>query len=66
MTEGIQLNGFPSQGTPTDPQDHPADSGHNDNHNPGRAIGSTIGIGDDYTMPRVGPLSDYKVKGKDK
>lgn len=25
------------QGDPTDPMDHPADGGHNDSHNPGRA-----------------------------
>jgi hypothetical protein len=35
---GITMEGFASSpSAPTDPQDHPADSGHNDNHATGRA-----------------------------
>lgn len=50
---GIELNGFPTQGTPSDPKDHPATD-----LSPYPNGVRTINIGD-YTMPQMGKPSDY-------
>lgn len=64
MADGIQMTGFPTQGEPTDPGDHPATNLAPYPNKVGR-FESTMQVGD-YAMPRAGKTSDYKVKGKDK
>lgn len=39
------MSDYPDPGSPMDPMDHPADGGHNDDYNPGRASVSDAAVG---------------------
>lgn len=45
-------------GSPMDPMDHPADSGHNDNYNPGR-VADVVPLHPPGTFSRNSDIGDF-------